>query len=131
MLRVKILLCLDDLFITEKLYHFHARFNVALSLCMIMTVMLSGWSLPRLLLAFTRTKRIYACASKLLFKPVVPFESTIPTYMWYLPATPNLDFNVPSRNLFKIFPFVTVQAHGALRGNQYLACQKYFDGSFN
>src|ERR1041385_7293855 len=115
----------------SELYHFHARFNVAMSLCMIMTVMLSSWLLPRLLLAFTRTKRNSACASKLLFKPVVPFESTIPTYMWYLPATPNLDSLVLSRNLFKSFPFVTVHAHGAVRENRYLSCQKYFDGSFN
>src|ERR1041385_8259615 len=115
----------------SELYQFHARFNVTLSLCMIMAVMLSSWSLPRLLLAFTSTRRNSSYASKLLFKPVVPFESTIPTYMWYLPATPNLDFLVPSRNLFKSFPFVTVQAHGAVRENQYLSCQKYFDGSFN
>src|ERR1041385_7662477 len=81
------------------------------------------WSLPSLLLAFTRTKRNSACASKLLFKPVIPLESTIPTYMCYLPASPNLDFLVPSRNLFKSFPFATVQAHGAVRENQYLPCQ--------
>src|SRR3954465_7298896 len=98
---------------------------------MIMVVMLSGWSLPSLFLAFTRTKRNSSCASKLLFNPVVPFESTIPTYMWYLPATSNLDILVPSRNLFKSFPFATVQVHGAVRENQYLPCQKYFDGSFN
>ena len=91
----------------------------------------SSWSLPSLSLAFVRIKRNSACASKLLFKPVVPFDSTIPTYMWYLAATPNLDFLVPSRNLFKSFPFATVQAHGAVRENQYLPCQKYFDGSFN
>src|SRR3954468_5848073 len=46
-------------------------------------------------------------------------------------TTPNLDSLVLSRNLFKSFPFVTVQAHGAVRENQYLSCQKYFDGSFN
>src|SRR4051794_40101219 len=48
-------------------------------------------------------------------KPVIPLESTIPSYIWYLPAIPNLDFLVPSQNLFKSFPFVTVQAHGAVR----------------
>src|SRR3954466_7927454 len=105
MLRVKILLCLDDLFITEKLYHFHARFNVALSLCMIMTIILSGWSLPSLLLASASTKQNSACASTLPSKPVIPYESTIPAYIWYLLAIPNEDFLVPSQNLIQKFPF--------------------------
>src|SRR3954467_8394032 len=126
MLRLKSPLCLDDLNISEYLYHFHARFNVALLLCMIMTVMLSGWSLPSLLLAFASTKRNSACASKLTSKPVIPYESTIPTYIWYLLDIPNEDFHVPSQNLFKSFLFVTIQAHGAMRENQYLPCQKYF-----
>src|SRR3954462_15352514 len=110
----------------SELYHSHARFNVALSLCMIMTVMLSGWSLPSLLLAFASTKRNSACASKVPFKPFIPYESTIPTYIWYLLAIPNEDFHVPYQNLFKRFLFVTVQAHGTVRGNQYLPCQKCF-----
>src|SRR3954471_11243834 len=109
-----------------ELYHFHARFNVALSLCMIMTVMLSGWSLPSLLLAFARTKRNSACASKLPFKPVIPYEYTIPSYIWYLLAIPNEDFHVPSQNLFKSFLFVTVEAHSAVRENLYLPYQKCF-----
>ena len=29
------------------------------------------------------------------------------------------------KTLFKTFLFVTVQAHGVVRGNQYLSCQKY------
>src|SRR4051812_45820183 len=29
------------------------------------------------------------------------------------------------KTLFKSFLFVTVKAHGAVRGNQYLSCQKY------
>lgn len=29
------------------------------------------------------------------------------------------------KTLFKSFLFVTAQAHGAVRGNQYLSCQKY------
>src|SRR4051812_29208988 len=98
---------------------------------MIMTVLLSSWSLPSLLLAFARTKRNSYCVSKLLFKPVFPLESTIPSYIWYLPAIPNLDFLVPSRNLFKSFAFLTVQDHGVVRENQYPPCQNYFDGSFN
>src|ERR1041385_3474260 len=84
-----------------------------------------------ILLAFAHIKRNSACLSKLLFKLVIPLESTIPSYMWYLPTTPNLYFLVPSRNLFKSFPFVTIQAHGLVRENQYLPCQRYFDGSFN
>ena len=35
------------------------------------------------------------------FKPVMPYESTIPSYTWYLPAIPNEDFHVPSRNYSK------------------------------
>src|SRR4051812_1655674 len=98
---------------------------------MIMTVLLSSWSLPSLLLAFARTKRNSYCVSKLLLKPVIPLESTIPSYIWYLPAIPNLDCLVPSQNLFKSFPFVTIQAHGVVSESQYLPCQNYFDGSLN
>ena len=29
------------------------------------------------------------------------------------------------KTLFKSFLFVTVRTHGAVRGNQYLSCQKY------
>ena len=35
------------------------------------------------------------------FKPVMPYESTIPSYTWYLPAIPNEDFHVPSRKYSK------------------------------
>src|SRR3954465_4204888 len=38
-------------------------------------------------------------------KPVVPYESTIPNYIWYLLAIPNEDFHVPSRNLIQKFIF--------------------------
>src|SRR3954463_15663253 len=72
---------------------------------MIMTVMLTGWLLPSLLLAFASTKQNTACASKLPFKPIIPYESTIPTYIWYLLAIPNEDFHVPSQNLIQKFPF--------------------------
>ena len=68
--KTKSLFCLDDLFTSEQLYHFHARFNVALSLCMIMTVMLSGWSLPRLLLAFLQHQAEFClCFHNHLSKP--------------------------------------------------------------
>src|SRR3954470_16172362 len=51
-------------------------------------------------------KRNSACASTITFlNPVVPFESTIPTYIWYLRAIPNEDFHVPSQNLIQKFPF--------------------------
>ena len=36
-----------------------------------------------------------------LSKPVVPYESTIPTYIWYLLAIPNEYFRVPSQNLIQ------------------------------
>src|SRR3954464_15461945 len=102
----------------SELYQFHARFNVSLSLCMIMTVMLSGWSLPRLLLAFLQHQAEFClCFHTPFLNPVVPYESTIPTYIWYLLAIPNEDFHVPSQNLIQKFPCVTVQAHGAVKGN--------------
>ena len=46
----------------------------------------------------------------------MPYESTIPSYIWYLLAIPNEDFHVPSQNYSKSFLFVTVQAHGAVGG---------------
>src|SRR3954469_9491825 len=87
MLRLKSMLCLDDLFISEQLYHFHSRFNVALSLCMIMTVMLSSWSLPSLLLAFASTKRNSTCASKILSNQLFHMSPPyLPIYGIYLPS---------------------------------------------
>src|SRR4051812_13205793 len=41
-------------------------------------------------------------------------SSLMKTFMYHL------------KTLFKSFLFVTVQAHGAVRGNQYPSCQKYF-----
>src|ERR1043165_6703797 len=122
----KSILPLLSFLLQSGLYHFHARFNVALLLCMIMTVMLSGWSLSRLLLAFLQHQAEFClCFHKHLLNPVVPVESTMPTYMWYLRAIPNEDFKYHLKTLFKSFLFVTVQAHGAVRRNQYLSCQKY------
>src|SRR3954466_10682282 len=115
----------------SELYHFHARFNVALSLYMIMTVMLSGWSLPSLLLAFASTKRNYACGSKLSFKPVIPYDSIIPTYIWYLLSIPNKDFHVPSQNLIQKFPFCNRTSSWCGEGKSVSFMPKIFDGSFN
>ena len=131
MLRLKSLLCLDDLFISEYLYHFHARLNVALLLCMIMTIMLSGWSCPSLLLAFASTKRNSACASTLPFKPIIPYESTIPTYIWYLLAIPTEEFRVPSQNLIQKFPFCNRTSSWYGEGKSVSFMPKIFDGSFN
>src|SRR3954469_13466189 len=132
MLRLKSLFCLDDLFTSEWVISLscpvHCCF-VALHdydrYALWLVASPSFASLP------PAPSEILLVLPNSFLNPVVPFESTIPTYMWYLPATPNLYFHVPSRNLFKSFAFVTVQAHGAVRGNQYLSCQKYFDGSFN
>ena len=122
---------LDDLFIQNIYITFMPDSMLLCRSAWLWLLLFSSWPLPSLLLALTRTKRNSACVSKLLFKPVIPLESTIPSYMWYLPATPNLDFLVPSQNLFKSSLFVTVKAHGAVRETQYLPCQKYFDRSFN
>src|SRR3954468_2023588 len=109
------------------LYHFHARFNVALSLCMIMTIMLSGWSLPRLLLAFLQHQAEFCLCFRnhpfqtQLFHLSPPY---LPIYGIYVP-TLTKTFMYHLKTLFKSFLFVTVQANGAVRGNQYLSCQKY------
>src|SRR4051812_24147029 len=52
----------------------------------------------------------------------MPYESTIPSYIWYLLAIPNEDFLVPPQNYSKFSFFVTVQAHGAVGGDWYLPC---------
>ena len=42
----------------------------------------------------------------------MPYESTIPSYIWYLLAIPNEDFLVPSQNYSKVFLFcASVLAH--------------------
>src|SRR3954471_14687589 len=110
----------------SELYHFHARFNVALSLCMIMTVMLSGWSLPSLLLAFLQHQAKFCLCFDTpflnqLFHMSPPY---LPIYGIYLPSLTKT-FMYHLKTLFKSFLFVTVQSHRAVRGNQYLSCQKY------
>src|SRR3954463_2119258 len=48
----------------------------------------------------------------------------LPIYGIYVPSlTKNFMYHL--KTLFKSFLFVTVQAHGAVRGNQYILCQKY------
>src|ERR1043165_1642482 len=48
----------------------------------------------------------------------------LPIYGIYLPSLTKT-FMYHLKTLFKSFLFLTVQAHGAVRGNQYLSCQKY------
>src|SRR3954469_21945174 len=48
----------------------------------------------------------------------------LPIYGIYVPSLTKT-FMYHLKTLFKSFLFVTVQAHGAVRGNQYLSCQKY------
>ena len=60
-----------------------------------------------------------------LSKPVVPYESPyLPTYFIYLPSLMKT-FLYHLKTLFKSFLLVTVQVHGAVRGNRYLLWQKY------
>src|ERR1041384_7584341 len=111
----------------SELYHLHARFNVALSLCMIMTVMLSGWSLPRLLLAFLQHQAEFCLcfhnhlSKNQLFHLSPPY---LPIYGIYVPSLTKT-FMYHLKTSFKSFLFVTIQAHGAVRRNQYLSCHKY------
>ena len=41
----------------------------------------------------------------------MPYESTIPSYIWYLPAIPNEVFHVQTLNLQLHIYFVPIQAH--------------------
>ena len=41
----------------------------------------------------------------------MPYESTIPSYIWYLSAIPNEVFHVPTLNLQWHICFVPIQAH--------------------
>ena len=44
----------------------------------------------------------------------MPYESTIPSYIWYLPTIPDEVFHVPTLNLQLHICFVHIQAHGAV-----------------
>ena len=47
-------------------------------------------------------------------KPVMPYDSTIPSYTWYLPAIPKEVFHVLTLNLQLHICFVPIQAHGTV-----------------
>ena len=82
---------LHDIYVHGGLYPTHACIRCKLILMHVYDCCRSlSWSLPSLLLAFTCTKREY-CLCIQLHKPqkVIPDESTIPSYMWYLPAIPS------------------------------------------
>src|ERR1043165_5673673 len=94
---------------------------------MIMTVILSGWSLPRILLAFLQHQAEFCLcfhnhlSKNQLFHLSPPY---LPIYGIYVPSLTKT-FMYHLNTLFKSFLFVTVQAHGAVRRNQYLSCKKY------
>src|ERR1044072_2243143 len=100
---------------------------------MIMAVMLSGWSLPRLLLAFLQHQAEFCLRfhTHPFLNPVVPFESTIPTYICYLRAIPNEYFHVPSQNLIQKFPFCNRTSSWCGEGKSVSFMPKIFDESFN
>src|SRR3954468_17658671 len=94
---------------------------------MIMVVMLFGWSLPRLLLAFLQHQaEFFLCFHNHLSEPQLVHLSPpyLPIYGIYVTSLTKT-FMYHLKTLFKSFLFVTIQAHGAVRGNQYLTCQKY------
>src|SRR3954463_7275734 len=106
MLRLKSMFCLDDLF----------YFRVVISLsCPIQCCFVALHDYDRYALWLVASQSfsslppapsgILLVLPHSLFEPVVPYESTIPTYIWYLLAIPNEDFRVPSQNLIQKFPF--------------------------
>src|SRR3954468_4400202 len=91
---------------------------------MIMTVMLSGWSLPSILLDFLQHQAEFSLCFHTpfltqLFHMSPPY---LPIYGIYLPSLTKT-FVYHLKTLFKSFLFVIVQAHGVVRENQYLPCQ--------
>ena len=44
----------------------------------------------------------------------MPYESTISSYIWYLPTIPNEEFHVPTLKLQLHICFVPIQAHGVV-----------------
>ena len=44
----------------------------------------------------------------------MPYKSTIPSYIWYLPAIPNKVFHVRTQKLQLHIYFVPIQAHRAV-----------------
>ena len=81
---------LHDIYVHGGLYPTHACIRCELILMHAYDCCRSlSWSLPSLLLAFTCTKQEYCLCIKLLKPKVVPYESTIPSYMRYLPVVPS------------------------------------------
>src|SRR3954468_11609301 len=128
MLRLKILFCLDDIFTSEWVISLSCLIQccfVALHDydCYALWLVASPYfaSLPP------------APSGILLVLPHTPFQTQLfhmippylPIYGIYLPSLTNT-FMYHLKTLFKNFLFVTVQAHGAVRENQYLPCQKCF-----
>src|SRR4051812_14427706 len=127
MLRLKILFCLDDLF----------YFRVVISLsCLIQCcfVALHDYDCYALWLVASQSfaslppapSGILLVLPHSLSKPVVPYESTIPTYIWYLFAIPNEDFLVPTQNLIQKFPFCNHTSSCCSEGKSVSSMPKMF-----
>ena len=84
-------------------------------------LLLSSWSLPRLLLAFTHTKRTSACASKILETSCAIWVHHTFLFMAFT-GHPNEDFLVPSQNYSNELPFCIRTSSWSVRGNQYISC---------
>ena len=80
---------LHDIYVHGGLYPTHACTQYLLILMHFHDWSLSSWSLLNLLLAFSCTKREYYLCIHFLKPKFVPYESTIATYMRYLPAVPS------------------------------------------
>src|SRR4051812_31979087 len=99
---------------------------------MVMTIMLSGWSLPSLLLDFLPHQAEFClCFHTPLSKPSCSNKSTIPTYIRYLLAIPNEEFRVPYQNLIQKFPFCNRTSSWCGEGKSISFMPKIFDGIFN
>ena len=82
-------------------------------------LLLSSWSLPSLLLAFAHTKRISACASKILETSCARWVHHTFLYMAFT-GHPNEDFLVPSQNYSNALLFcASVLAHEEVVGNSW------------
>src|ERR1043165_5611809 len=133
MLRLKSLFCLDDIFTSERVislscpiqccfvalhdYDCYALWLVASPSFASLPLAPSGILLVLPHITFLNT--------------VIPFESTIPTYIWYLCAILNEDFHVPSQNLIQKFPFYNHTSSWCGEGKSVSFMPKIFDRSFN
>src|SRR4051812_15250313 len=94
---------------------------------MIMTVMLSGWSLPSLLLAFLQHQVEFCLCFHIpflnqLFHMSPPY---LPIYGILLPI-PNEYFHVPSQNLIQKFPFCNRTSSWCGEGKSVSSMSKMF-----